>query len=153
MEQYGEVFEVMKDRAKIKVRRHSSCKSCGHCGFVSGKDNRDVLLEVLNPIGAKVGEIVRISVETKKVLLASLLVYIAPVIALVAVMYISQLAAISMGYEDIFEVIGIVAGLGAMAVVFIILKLLDRRFSESQEFKPVISEIIPEGEYEDFLEE
>lgn len=152
MDQYGEVLEVMEERAKIKVKRHSACKGCGRCGFASDMGKQDMILEVPNPVGAEVGEIVKISVEPKKVILASLLVYIVPVIALIAAMYISQKIAINLGYEEIYEVIGIIFGLGAMAVVFIVLRLLDKKISESQEFKPVISEIIPKEEYKDLLD-
>ncbi len=105
-------------------------------------------MEVPNPIGAKVGEFVRISVETDKVILASLIVYVLPVIVLVIAMYITQQVAISSGYQETAEVISIGVGLGAMALVFLILRLLDKRIARTKKFKPRITEIVPEDQVE-----
>ncbi len=153
MNQFGQVLEVQEgNSAKIKVRKHTACKNCGACGFLTKTDAEEVILEASNPIGAKIGEVVKISAEGKKVLLASLIVYIIPVIALVAAMYIGQQVAISMGRED-FELIGVIAGLVAMAGVFVGIRFLDKKIEESQQFKPVITEIVSEEEWEKFMEE
>lgn len=149
MEHVGEVYEVNDEgTAKIKVKRHSSCKSCGGCGILTSGEDKAVSMEVPNPIGAKVGEFVRISVETDKVILASLIVYVLPVIVLVIAMYITQQVAISSGYQETAEVISIGVGLGGMALVFLILRLLDKRIARTKKFKPRITEIVPEDQVE-----
>ena len=153
MNQFGQVLEVQEDKATIKVRKHASCKSCGACGFLSKTDVEEVVLEAFNPIGAKKGEVVKVTAERRKVLLATLIVYVIPIIALVVAMYIGQQLAIGMGREDIHELVGIITGLGAMSAVFVGVRLVDKRIEKSQEFKPVIIEVVPEEEWAKFLEE
>ncbi len=153
MNQFGQVLEVQEDNnAQIMVKKHAACKNCGACGFLTKTEAAEVIMEVSNPIGAKAGEIVKITAEGKKVLLASLIVYIIPIIALVAAMYTGQEVAINMGRED-YELIGVIAGLGAMAGVFVIVRFLDKKIEESKKFKPVITEVVTEEEWEKFLGE
>lgn len=151
MEHVGEVYEVNNGTAKIKVKRHSSCTSCGGCGILTAGGDKEVSMEVPNPIGAKVGEIVRISVETDKVILASLIVYVLPVIVLVIAMYITQQVAINSGYLETAEVMSIGVGLGAMVLVFLIIRLLDKRIARTRKFKPRITEVVPEDQLETCL--
>ncbi len=155
MEQVGEVYEVNDDdgMAKIRVKKHSSCKSCGGCGILSAGGGTEVTMEVPNPIGAKVGEFVRISVETNKVILASLIVYVIPVIALVIAMYITQRVAIGSGYTETAEVMSIGVGFVAMVLTFAVIRILDKRIEKTRKFKPAITEIVPEDQLEACLVE
>ncbi|UNC92943.1 SoxR reducing system RseC family protein [Candidatus Contubernalis alkaliaceticus] len=154
MEQVGEVFEVNDDgMAKIIVKKHSSCKSCGGCGILSAGGGTEVTIEVPNPVGAKVGEFVRIGVETNKVILASLIVYVIPVIALVIAMFITQKVAIGSGYQETAEVMSIGVGFLAMVLVFVVIRLMDKRIAQTRKFKPTITEIIPEDQLEACLVE
>lgn len=152
MNQFGQVLRVKDNMAEIRVKKHSSCKNCGCCGILSDIEGQEVTLEVENPVGARVGQIVRISAEAKRVILASLVIYVFPVIALVVAMYFTQEAAFTMGYGESAEILGIGGGLGAMVLAFFLIRLLDRKVSQSQEFKPVITEVVPEEMWEDFLQ-
>ncbi len=150
MEHVGQVYEINDENgtAVIKVKRHSTCKSCGGCGILTSGEDNEMSMEVPNPVGAKVGEFVRISVETQKVILASLIVYVLPVLVLVVAMYITQQVAFSRGLEETAEVISIGVGLGAMALFFLTLRLLDKRIARTRKFKPQITEVVPEEEME-----
>ncbi|MDO9573897.1 MAG: SoxR reducing system RseC family protein, partial [Candidatus Contubernalis sp.] len=98
-------------------------------------------------------EFVRISVETNKVILASLIVYVIPVIALVIAMYITQRVAIGSGYTETAEVMSIGVGFVAMILTFAIIRILDKRIEKTRKFKPAITEIVPEDQLEACLVE
>lgn len=153
MDQVGKVCETGEDWARIKVQKHSSCKSCGRCGLLADSDGREVSLEVSNLIGAREGEFVKIALESKRVVLASIIVYIIPVIALVMAMYTAQQGAINAGHGESAELIGIIAGLGAMALVFGILRALDKKIEQTRKFKPVITAVLTDKELEKYYEE
>lgn len=153
MNQFGEVIKVEDNMAEIRVKKHSSCKNCGCCGLLTEMEGQEVTLEVENPIGARVGQIVRVTAEAQRVILASLVVYVVPVIALVIAMYITQQVVINMGYGESAEIAGIGGGLGAMLLVFGIIRLLDKKISDTREFKPVITEVVPEELWEEFMQE
>lgn len=153
MNQFGEVIKVKDNMAEIRVKKHTSCKNCGCCGMLTEMEGREVILEVENPIGATVGQIVRVTAEAQRVILASLLVYVLPVIVLVVAMYFTQQAAFNMGYGESAEIAGIIGGLGAMVLVFGVIRLLDKKISDTREFKPVITEVVPEEMWEEFIQE
>jgi sigma-E factor negative regulatory protein RseC len=85
IEEIGTVIEL-KSRlnAVVMCQKSSLCENCatnGHCTL--GDDDKTRLIEVLNPLGATVGEQVRIATTTKSFLQSSFLLYIVPLIALV----------------------------------------------------------------------
>ena len=85
IEEIGTVVELKsKLNAVVMCQKSSLCENCathGHCAL--GDDDKTRLIEVQNPLGAKVGEQVRIATTTKSFLQSSFLLYIVPLIALV----------------------------------------------------------------------
>lgn len=74
----GTVVKLQGDTAVVKVPRASACgHDCGECSLC---DNPDIDAVVKNPIGAKIGDTVRISQSTSKILFSAFLIYILPII-------------------------------------------------------------------------
>ena len=99
-------------------------------------------MEVDNTIGAKVGDHVMVSMEHMNILKATLMVYVIPMILLIAgigCMYYGLEAA---GYAGNSEVIAAVFGVALMGISYIFLKLNDKKFKDSKEFIPVITRIL-----------
>ena len=85
MEKVGTVVETTEGRATVQVgyQATSDCKLCpiGHlCALNRCESFR---MEVLNPIGAKVGDMVRVELDTAASLAAYGLAYGVPTIGLV----------------------------------------------------------------------
>ena len=77
MEQIGTVKRLQGSRAEILVRRASACgENCASCKSVCTKTTISALAE--NPLGAAVGDVVKIETDTKRLILAALLLYIMP---------------------------------------------------------------------------
>lgn len=82
MNQQGFIIDIVDNRtAKMIMQRHSACASCGKCSKLSS-ECQDLLVEVDNSIGAKKGDRVEVSMESVKVLKATMLAYLVPLIFL-----------------------------------------------------------------------
>lgn len=85
IEEVGTVVELRG--AHLAVVRCQKSSLCEHCATGAtcqlGSDSRERLVEAHNPLGAAVGDRVRVAVSTRSFLQSGFLVYIVPLIALV----------------------------------------------------------------------
>ena len=82
MNQQGYIIEIVDEKtAKLKMQRHSACASCGKCQTLSS-ETKEILVEVDNTIGAKIGDHVEVNMDNMNVLKATALAYIVPLIFL-----------------------------------------------------------------------
>lgn len=143
MEQQGYIIEIVDSKtAKLKMERHSACAACGKCASTSEK--QDVIVEVDNSIGARVGDRVSVNMESMNVLKAAAIVYILPLIGLIggtiATYYILQ----AIGSINNSELISGAVGLTLMLLTFLILKFNDKKFRDSREYIPIVTKILLE---------
>ena len=74
----GIVIRADGNVATVKIKRSSACgHDCGECNLCK---NPDIEVKILNPIGAQVGDRVRIGTDTSKVLKDAFLLYMLPII-------------------------------------------------------------------------
>ena len=85
IEEFGTIVELKgKHVALVLCERSSFCAHCASMGSCHvGSDNRSMLVEASNPIGAQVGDHVRLVTSSKSFLQSSFILYIVPLIALV----------------------------------------------------------------------
>ncbi|MGL6107044.1 SoxR reducing system RseC family protein [Romboutsia sp.] len=141
MEQQGYIVEIVdSNTAKLKIQRHSACASCGKCATTSEK--KDVIVEVDNTIGAKVGDRVAVNMESVNVLKAAAIVYILPLIGLLGGTIITYYVLSAIGSVNNIEIISGAVG-GILTVVsFLILKLNDNKFRDSREYIPIVTKVL-----------
>ncbi len=150
MEQFGQVMKIMeKNKALVKVQQHQSCKGCGACkGFFGDPAQRGhLLVEVINPIGAQKGEIVRLETRSQEVLYAAFLLYLLPVFALLAGLFAGRSLVISRGLSMSPDLGGLALGLTGMVLVFFILRGQEKNFQAGKRFKAVITAVVSENEW------
>ena len=83
MNQDGYIVEVVEeDTAIMRMMRMSAWSKCGKCMTVSS-ESEEILVEVDNSIGAKVGDHVMVSMEHINVMKATFLVYVIPMVLLI----------------------------------------------------------------------
>lgn len=83
MQQKAKVIAVLPDgRATVSIKRESACghdcTSCGACGA----STRPIVAEVINEIGACVGDNVCVESKTSRILGLAVLVYVVPIVLL-----------------------------------------------------------------------
>lgn len=141
MNQRGYVIELVDGTtAKIKMQKHSACAACGKCA--SSTDKKDIIVEVDNNIGAKVGDYVEVNMDSVNVIKAAAIVYIVPLIALLGGTIVSygvfNFIDIGMNKEVLSGFIGIVLTI----ISYLLIKSKDRKFRESRNYIPIITKVI-----------
>nr|UWI49311.1 SoxR reducing system RseC family protein [Clostridioides difficile] len=143
MNQQGFIMEIVDDRtAKLKMQRHSACAACGKCATADSSESKEILVEVDNTIGAKVGDHVEVSMDNMNVLKAAAMAYIIPLVALlvgtIGTYYILGAIGMTSGVEGISGLVGICL----TVICYLYLKKNDKKFRDSREFIPVITRIL-----------
>lgn len=141
MEQQGYIVGIIDEKtAKLKMQRHSACASCGKCTTTSEK--KDIVVEVDNSIGAKLGDRVAVNMESMNVLKAVGIAYIFPLISLligtIGTYYVLQFIENTKNIEVISSTVGIII----MLISFFILRKNDNKLRESRQYIPIITKII-----------
>lgn len=144
MNQQGYVIEIVdKNTAKLRMQKHSACASCGKCRDLSS-ESKEILVEVDNTIGAKIGDYVEVNMENINVLKATALAYLVPLAFLLIGTATSYFVLYSLtGIEEIIiELISGSIGVFLMLVAYILLKKNDKKFHESRKFIPIITRVL-----------
>lgn len=141
MEQQGYIVGIIDEKtAKLKMQRHSACASCGKCTTTSEK--KDIVVEVDNSIGAKLGDRVAVNMESMNILKAVGIAYIFPLIGLligtIGTYYVLQLIENTKNIEVISSTVGIII----ILISFFILRKNDSKLRESRQYIPIITKII-----------
>lgn len=141
MNQRGYVIErVDSITAKIKMQKHSACASCGKCA--SSTDKKDIIVEVDNTLGAKVGDYVEVNMDSINVIKAASIIYIIPLVALLGGTILSYKV---LSYFDIsFNIEIISGGIGVLLTIlsYLAIKNRDFKFRESRNYIPIITKVI-----------
>ncbi len=130
MREVGEVVAVMSDRAQVKMIRSEMCAKCGRCGTFAEGEKQEVIVEVLDPVGAEVGSRVEVELGGREMLTAAYVLYLIP-LALALVGY-------GLGTWWHNELTGALGGAFGLAVSFYILRYLDGTLARQRRFLPVI---------------
>ncbi|MDU2149497.1 MAG: SoxR reducing system RseC family protein [Paeniclostridium sordellii] len=141
MNQRGYVIELVDGTtAKIKMQKHSACAACGKCA--SSTDKKDIIVEVDNNIGAKVGDYVEVNMDSVNVIKAAAIVYIVPLIALLGgtIMSYGIFNFIDIGMNK--EVLSGFVGIVLTIISYLLIKSKDRKFRESRNYIPIITKVI-----------
>jgi sigma-E factor negative regulatory protein RseC len=97
------------------------------------------VIEAFNPIGARAGDTVRISIGSGVVLLAAFVVFIVPIFGIL----IGYAVGVSVGGSQHAGVVGALVGLIAS---FLVARWWDRRMLRSKRHVPTIIEIVSRAE-------
>ncbi|MCP4370048.1 MAG: SoxR reducing system RseC family protein [Deltaproteobacteria bacterium] len=87
----GIVIKIDSTSAWVKTTRSSSCKTCSAKSSCSAVENgTEMEVEAINEAGAQVGDRIIISIETASLLKASFLLYVFPILLMIAGAVIGQ---------------------------------------------------------------
>ena len=134
-EQEGIVLEIAGDMAKVKASRHSDCDNCGAC-----PGNMAIIVEMRNPVGARPGQRVVFEVKQVGMLQAAFVVYVLPLLAVVAGAFAGDYAAGKYGGEALWYQLG--GGFAAFVIAIAYVKFFDRNARNSEKMQPVIIRIL-----------
>ncbi|MEW6725005.1 MAG: SoxR reducing system RseC family protein [Bacillota bacterium] len=138
MLEIGRVVEVRGETALVQMIRTAACASCGKCA--SGHQSSLMQLEARNPVGAGMGDMVKLDTEGLTPLRAAFVVYLLPLLMAGVGYAIGSILSPSAGGGD--SPYGLV-GMGAMfALAFPLIRLYDQYLTRTGRGRPVITEVL-----------
>jgi sigma-E factor negative regulatory protein RseC len=129
IEEQARVIEIREDRALVATERSSSCENCSArsgCATLGG--GREARVWVIDGVGVQRGDNVIVAVPESTLLLASVITYLFPVVALILAAMAGQKLAPRFGWTPDLAA----AGFGCAALV---VALLLARFIAAKRIK------------------
>lgn len=141
MAEIGQVTEIKGDLIRVKLQRHDACDHCNAC--TAGIETEEMILEAENLCLAKPGDLVEISLEESNFLVAVIIMYIIPLVGLLAGIALGYVVG---GYTTMNrEVMALVFGFTLLAITYLIIRSNERRFN-TRKFRPIASNIVKEDQ-------
>lgn len=132
MREIGEVIELDEktNSATMRFYRHSACSNCGMCMFKD--DAKYIDMKVQNTLELTAGEQAIVEVSSHVVVASALIAYMIPVLF--------ALVGLVIGIFLRNELIQLALCLGFLILGYIIIIILDKRFSVTRKLQPVMIE-------------
>ncbi len=135
----GIVTALTETGAWIKTQKSSACAACSARNTCKA-DGGDAKVEVRNDVNARTGDRVVIHFETSSLLKATFLLYMTPIIGLLAGAGIGHKFALSHAIDNPLP--SVLAGFGLFALTVWGVKTLANRLSDQANYQPRITRII-----------
>jgi sigma-E factor negative regulatory protein RseC len=139
----GVVFKIESSAAGtawVKTTRSSACASCSSkdaCHADGG--GKEMEVEAINTADARVGDRIVLNIKTASLLKATFLLYVFPILAMIAGAVLGQAVAVMQGKDP--------SGLSALfgflffGLAFIVIRITGRRLSTNASYKPEIIKV------------
>lgn len=141
IEEEGIVMETHNGMAKVSILAKSACEKCASAG-VCHPGGEDSYMEASNPLGAKQGQKVKVVLAPQLYLKASIILYGIPMTVFVAAAIIGKNLAERFALESSSDLWAFISGMSFMLVSFFFIRRYNKKVEKTQEFKPVITEIL-----------
>jgi sigma-E factor negative regulatory protein RseC len=133
----GIVTQTNKSRAWIKTIRAASCEGCSSresCG--TSHSSKELIVTVKNTLGVAKGDQVVIGLQTKPMIFLSFLLYVFPILLLIAGAVIGDSLAPVLGMNRSF--CAMIAGFGFFGAAFLLIRKKQDTLTQKDEFKPFL---------------
>jgi sigma-E factor negative regulatory protein RseC len=128
--------------AWVKTTRSSACESCSSrdtCHGESGGKEMEMEVEAINTADARVGDRVLLNIRTASLLKATFLLYVFPILAMIAGAVLGQAVAVMRDADP--------SGLSALfgflffGLAFIVIRITGRHLSKNTSYQPEIIKV------------
>ncbi len=140
----GMVTNASTTTAWVETVRSKSCESCDACGSCETQDKSlGMTIKVNNTINAVKGDRVIIGFKTAPLLKMSFMLYIFPILLLIAGAAAGEAFAPRLGMDP--SLTSVIAGILSFALAFGIIRKAGDKLSTSRDFKPFLVRIDQKG--------
>ncbi|QTA92407.1 SoxR reducing system RseC family protein [Desulfonema magnum] len=137
--------------AWVKTTKSSSCEACAardSCHSMGG--GKEMKVETINTAGAKVGDKVIIGFETASLLKAAFLVYVFPILSMIAGAVIGQEVAPNYNFSAPYA--SVTLGFMFFFLAFLLVRIMGIKMSKKEEYRAKIIRIKRGKKTEDLSE-
>lgn len=143
--EHGTIVELKSaEIASVLCQKQSACQHCPSSGACQiGDDGKSMLVEAFNPIGAEVGDRVKVVTSTKHFLQSSFVLYIIPIIGLLIGAIAGQVIGeqVDLGIDP--KLLSALLGVAFMVGTFLCIRVGTRALKR-EIFMPRITVVQPE---------
>jgi sigma-E factor negative regulatory protein RseC len=139
----GIVIRTDSTTAWVKTAKTHACEGCAarsSCNVMGG--GKEMEVKAINHAGAKVGEKVVISFETSPLLKATFMLYVLPVLFLMAGAYIGSKMAPFFNLNA--SALSVIIGFLFFGLIIIFVKSKGNKLAEKDEYRPKVIKILNE---------
>ena len=136
----GIVTSIGAGTAWVRTLPNEACAGCAACGSCNAQ-REDAEVEVLNEVGARVGDRILIDIKTSAFLKATFLLYVLPVIGLTVGAMLGMPAADYTGFDG--TACSALLGFGAFFLTVAFVRVKGNRMGRERAYRPQIVKILP----------
>ena len=139
----GIVTKIDSTTAWVKTTKTNACKACaarGSCNVMGG--GKEMEVEAINYAKAKVGETVVISFETSPLLKATFMLYVLPVLFLMAGAFIGSKMAPFFNFDA--SLLSVITGFLFFGIIVMFVKSKGNKMGKKDEYRPKVIKILKE---------
>jgi sigma-E factor negative regulatory protein RseC len=140
----GVVVRVDASGTWVKTLRSGACDSCSSkaaCHSMGG--GKEMEVAAVNPIGARVGDRVLLKMDTGPFLKGTFLVYLFPILLLVAGAAVGEWTSRLSGIDSPWP--SALLGFGSLAVGLLLMKIIAGRLVKNDAYRPRIARVTGRG--------
>ena len=141
IEEIGIVTKADGIVANVIVQRRSACDGCKVQGACKPSDE-GMEIEALNPVQAKEGQKVKISIKPQAYLKGTIVIYGIPLLAFMAGVILGKNIGESYFKQMDSDIVSFISGFAALIISFLVVKAWSKKAETKTEFTPVIEEIL-----------
>lgn len=137
----GIVLRTGLGTARVKTSRTDSCESCtakGACNMMGG--GKDMEVEAVNEIGAKVDDRVVIAFESSSFLKVTVLIYLFPVLCMIGGALLGQKVSLIYDFNESLFTAG--SAFFFFAAAFLLVRIIGNRMARKDAYRPRIVKIL-----------
>ncbi len=136
----GIVIRTDSSGAWVKTVKSNACEGCASKGSCQAMGGEDMEVKVINDIGATVGDRIVLSFRTAALLKATFLIYVFPILVLIAGAAIGQKYAPFFGFTP--TGFSVVVGFSFFFTAVLVVKTSANRLVKKNEYRPKIIKIL-----------
>ncbi len=136
----GIVIKTGRNTAWVKTLQAEACEGCSSCG-TCGAQRADSEVEVINEIGARVGDRILLDFKTSAFLKVTFMLYVFPIICLTLGAMLGLQVAADYGYDP--SVFSAVLGFAGFFISVAIIRVVGQKIAAKKNYRPQITRVLP----------
>lgn len=129
-----------KEIAWVKTIQTSACKACASRNSCASGGSNVQTVEAINRAGAKVGDIIQIYMDTASLLKAAFLLYVFPILCMVAGGGVGHLISGRLGTDS--SLLSVVTAVSCFIAAMALVRIRAGRMALNIEYRPKITRIL-----------
>jgi sigma-E factor negative regulatory protein RseC len=142
----GVVLRTDSESAWVKTTRSSACQGCTarkSCHSLS--NSQDMEVKAINIAGAREGDRIVLSFETKSLLKATFLIYVFPIIFLILGAAIGQILASHLAVDP--SALSVLLGFAFFFTALLIIKVRAKKMASKNAYQPKVTKILENSKF------